>query len=51
MTIPDYIEMIRLKTAVLLGASLKIGALIAGAKRKMRKSFIHLEKILVSHFN
>lgn len=31
VTIPDYIEMIRLKTAVLLGASLKIGAIIAGA--------------------
>lgn len=29
--IADYIEMIRLKTAILLGASLKIGALIAGA--------------------
>jgi len=27
----DYLEMIRLKTAVLLGASLKIGALIGGA--------------------
>ena len=29
--IPDYIEMIRLKTAVLLAASLKTGAIIAGA--------------------
>jgi geranylgeranyl diphosphate synthase type II len=28
----EYIEMIRLKTAVLLGGALKIGALIAGAK-------------------
>ncbi|HHB78370.1 MAG TPA: polyprenyl synthetase family protein [Saprospiraceae bacterium] len=31
ITVDDYLEMIRLKTAVLLGASLKIGALIAGA--------------------
>ncbi|MFM6954414.1 MAG: polyprenyl synthetase family protein [Sphingobacteriaceae bacterium] len=31
VSLPDYIEMIRLKTAVLLGGSLKIGALIAGA--------------------
>lgn len=31
ITIADYIEMIRLKTAVLLAASLKTGAIIAGA--------------------
>jgi geranylgeranyl diphosphate synthase type II len=31
VSIADYIEMIRLKTAVLLGGSLKIGALIGGA--------------------
>lgn len=31
ITIDDYIEMIRLKTAVLLAASLKTGAIIAGA--------------------
>lgn len=30
VTIPEYLNMIRLKTAVLLGGSLKIGALIAG---------------------
>jgi len=30
----DYVEMIRLKTAVLLGASLKMGALIAKASEK-----------------
>jgi geranylgeranyl diphosphate synthase, type II len=33
VSIPDYLEMIRLKTAVLIGASLKIGALIAGANQ------------------
>ena len=31
VSIPEYIEMIRLKTAVLLAASLKTGAIIAGA--------------------
>src|SRR5690606_33699679 len=31
VTIEAYVDMIRLKTAVLLGASLKIGALLAGA--------------------
>jgi len=31
VSIPDYLEMIRLKTAVLIGAALKMGSLIAGA--------------------
>jgi geranylgeranyl diphosphate synthase, type II len=31
VSIPDYLEMIRLKTAVLIGAALKLGGLIAGA--------------------
>lgn len=31
ITIPEYLEMIRLKTAVLLACSLKTGAIIAGA--------------------
>ena len=31
VTIPEYLEMIRLKTAVLLATSLQMGALIAGA--------------------
>lgn len=33
VTIDDYLKMIELKTAVLLGASLKIGAQLAGAKK------------------
>ncbi|MFZ4411842.1 MAG: polyprenyl synthetase family protein [Bacteroidales bacterium] len=33
ITIADYLEMIRLKTAVLLGGSLKIGAIIGGADK------------------
>lgn len=33
VSIEAYLEMIRLKTAVLLGGALKIGALIAGAKQ------------------
>lgn len=31
VTVPQYLDMIRLKTAVLLGASLEIGAALAGA--------------------
>jgi geranylgeranyl diphosphate synthase, type II len=31
VTIPEYLEMIRLKTAVLIGAALKLGGLAAGA--------------------
>jgi geranylgeranyl diphosphate synthase type II len=34
ISIDDYMNMIRLKTAVFLGASLKIGAIIAGADKK-----------------
>ncbi len=34
VSLDDYLEMIRLKTAVLFGASLKIGALVAGASEK-----------------
>jgi geranylgeranyl diphosphate synthase type II len=34
VSIEEYLNMIRLKTAVLIGASLKIGALIAGADKK-----------------
>ena len=37
VTIEDYIEMIRKKTAVLLGVSLEIGALIGGASREDAK--------------
>ena len=34
VTVDDYIEMIRLKTAVLLGFSLELGGLIGGASKK-----------------
>jgi geranylgeranyl diphosphate synthase type II len=34
VSIPDYLYMIELKTAVLLGAALKLGAIISGAKEK-----------------
>lgn len=38
VTISDYLEMIRLKTAVLLGASLEIGAVCAGADAESIKN-------------
>lgn len=37
----EYIEMIRLKTAVLLGGALKIGALIAGAAERDADAIYH----------
>ena len=41
ISIPDYLNMIRLKTAVLLGASLKIGAVLGGAKNQEDKNNIY----------
>ena len=38
VTIDEYIEMIRLKTAVLLGSVLKIGAIVAGADAKNQQT-------------
>lgn len=34
VSIPEYIEMIRLKTAVLLGGAMKLGAIVGGADEK-----------------
>lgn len=36
VTVDEYIEMIRLKTSVLLAAALKIGAILGGAPERMR---------------
>lgn len=44
--IEDYIEMIGLKTAVLLGCSLRIGALIAGANAAAAESIYQFGKSL-----
>ena len=38
VTIPEYLEMIRLKTAVLLATSLQMGAVIAGADKEDQKN-------------
>ena len=38
VTLEEYLEMIRLKTAVLLGSVLKIGAIVAGASQENQKS-------------
>lgn len=38
VTIPDYLEMIRLKTAVLIGAAFRLGGLIAGAPPEEQQS-------------
>ena len=47
VTYDDYIEMITNKTGVLSAASFQIGALIAGAKKKMQNFFIISENTLV----
>lgn len=39
VTVDEYLEMIRLKTAVLLAASLKCGAIIAGADAELAQKF------------
>ena len=45
VSIKDYLEMIRLKTAVLLGLSLRVGALFAGASDSDQK---HLNQFAVN---
>ncbi|MES2592876.1 MAG: polyprenyl synthetase family protein [Bacteroidota bacterium] len=44
VSIPQYLKMIELKTAVLLGASLKMGALIAGADEDSSQSLYDFGK-------
>ncbi|MDB4297722.1 polyprenyl synthetase family protein [Flavobacteriaceae bacterium] len=39
VTIPEYVEMIKLKTSVLVAAALKMGAIISGASAKDAESF------------
>ncbi len=46
VTIHDYLEMISMKTAVLLGASLQIGALISGADFKDTQHLYNFGKYL-----
>ena len=38
VTIPEYLEMIRLKTAVLLATSIQMGAVVAGADEKCQRA-------------
>lgn len=46
VSIPQYLKMIELKTAVLLGASLKMGALIAGADESAAQNLYDFGKHL-----
>ena len=41
VSVIEYLEMIRLKTAVLLGGSLKIGAIIGGANQEETQTIYH----------
>lgn len=38
VTIPEYLKMIEYKTAVLVGAALKMGAIVAGASKKCQEA-------------
>lgn len=40
VTIAEYLQMIKYKTAVLVAAALKMGAIIAGTSKKIKKQFI-----------
>jgi geranylgeranyl diphosphate synthase type II len=42
----EYLEMIRLKTAVLLGVSLKVGATVAGASEAMQQEIYKIGELL-----
>lgn len=46
VSIGEYIEMIRLKTSVLLGAALEIGAIVAGAGQKDRERIYNFGQYL-----
>lgn len=41
--IADYLKMIEFKTAVLVGASLQMGAIVAGAPEDSKKHFMNLD--------
>jgi geranylgeranyl diphosphate synthase, type II len=46
VSVSDYLEMISLKTAVLLGCSLQMGAIVAGADEKNQESLYNFGKHL-----
>ena len=46
VSIPEYLRMIEFKTAVLVGASLKMGALVAGAGDESANSIYHFGRLL-----
>lgn len=46
VTIENYLKMIEYKTAVLVGASLKMGAIVAGAEEKNRNAIYEFGRLL-----
>ncbi|MGA9325103.1 MAG: polyprenyl synthetase family protein [Salegentibacter sp.] len=46
VTIEDYLKMIEYKTAVLVGASLKMGAIVAGAEKSNRDAIYEFGRLL-----
>jgi geranylgeranyl diphosphate synthase type II len=45
VTIPEYLKMIEFKTAVLVGAAMQMGAIVAGASRKINRGYTILVAI------
>ncbi|MHA8067066.1 polyprenyl synthetase family protein [Aquirufa sp. ROCK2-A2] len=46
VTLPEYIEMIRLKTSVLVGFSMELGALLAGASRELSTQLYQIGELV-----
>jgi len=46
VTIPEYLKMIEYKTAVLVGAAMKMGAIVAGATKQDQQSIYDFGKLL-----
>ncbi len=46
VTIPEYIKMIEYKTAVLVGAALKMGAIVAGASERSKSAIYDFGRLL-----
>ena len=45
VTIAEYLKMIEYKTAVLVGAAMKMGAIVANASEKMQESIYEFGRI------
>lgn len=51
VSLSEYITMIDFKTAVLIGAAMKMGAMVAGASQKLSGEYIYLRKKFGNRFS